>query len=310
MLNIRRILLPTDFSDCSNQALIHAVKLAQEHGAELHLLHAIVLYESDPENPTYVFPEASEFQRVLEESAGERMGALVRDSDLPDLVVRQVYRRDVSAASAIVEYAQEEDIDLIVMGTHGRRGVRKLLLGSVATEVARMAPCAVMTVRGEGGKAPPQPVRRVLAPVDFSEPAEEALAVACTMASTYGAELQLVHVLHEVLHPTFYDMGVTRISDLGEDILRNTESALRDLHTNVGGCHGTTATCFALEGHPASEIVQFSQDHGSDLIVMSTHGLTGVKHFLMGSTAEKVLAGAECPVLIVKATGRSLLSQG
>lgn len=300
MLNIRKILFPTDFSDCSKQALRHAVELAQEHESELHLMHAIVLHDDDPHNPAYHLPNPSKIRSLLEELATERMGAFVRDQEIPNLVVKQVHRRDVSPAPPIVEYAQNEDIDLIVMGTHGRRGVRKALLGSVTAEVIRLAPCSVLTVRGKGEQVSIHDMARVLVPVDFSDPGEKALAIACDMASTYGAELQLVHVLHEVLHPAFYNMGATRISDLQPDILRNAESALKELVEGIDSDRGARAECYALEGHPGREIIRFSIDHGSDLIVMATEGLTGIKHFLLGSTAERVMAGADCPVLVVK----------
>jgi nucleotide-binding universal stress UspA family protein len=307
MLNIRKILFPTDFSDCSKQALGHAVKLAQEHRSELHILHAIVLHEDDPHNSTHDHLDLSKIRGVLEELATKRLGALIHDSDIPDLVLKQVHRRDISAVPPIVDYVREEDVDLIVMGTHGRRGVRKLLLGSVANEVTRLAQCSVLTVRGKGDRAPVHDIDRVLVPVDFSEPGKEALAVACNVASTYGAELQLVHVVPEVLHPAFYNMGVTRINDLEKDAFQGVESALRELLARTGDCQGAPAECNVLEGHPGHEIVRFSRDRESDLIVMATHGLTGIKHLLMGSTTEKVLAGAECPVLVVKASGKSLL---
>ena len=310
MLNIKKILFPTDFSDCSKQALRHAIKIAQEHGSELHLLHAIVLHDDDPHDPAHHLPDPSRIRGILEELATERMTALVRDHDIPDLVVKQIHVRDVSPAPAIVRYAQEESIDLIVMGTHGRRGVRKLLLGSVAAEVVRLAPCSIMTVRGKGKRMGVHDISRILVPVDFSDPGRETLPIARTLASTYGAELQLVHVLSELLHPAFYNMGVTRISDLEHDILGRTESALRELLPETDDGHGAAwapAEVHALEGHPGHEIIRFSRDHDCDLIVMATHGFTGMKHLLLGSTAEKVLAGADCPVLVVKASGRSLL---
>jgi nucleotide-binding universal stress UspA family protein len=305
VLNIRKILFPTDFSDCSKHAFIHALRLAREHRSELHLLHVIVLYENDPENSTHAFPGASEIQEALEGLATDRMGEWVRDSASPDLVVHQAYRRDLSAAPAILGYALEEEIDLIVMGTHGRRRVRKLLLGSVAAEVTRLAPCSVMTVRGVGEEAPNETFRRILVPTDFSESGKGPLTIACDLASSYGAELQLIHVLSEAIYPAFYGMGAIRLGDLEGDILQATESSLEEMLAESTTCEGVPTGYFALEGHPGSEIVRFSRDQGSDLIVMATHGLTGIKHLLMGSTTEKVLASAECPVLIVKESGRS-----
>ena len=308
MLNIRRVLFPTDFSDFSKRAMSHAVKLAQDHRAELHMLHAIVLHEDDPHDPSHHFPDKSKIRELLEDLAMKRLDGLLRTSEIPDLVVTQVHRRGVSAAPPIVEYAREQDVDVIVMGTHGRRGVRKMIMGSVASEVVRYAPCAVMTVRGKGETAPSHDLRRILVPTDFSESAGYALSVACEVASLSGAKLDLVHVLPEILHPTFYTMGMTRIGGVGDGAFKGFESELGQLLDEAEGCLGVSAERHLLEGHPGREIVRFSRVSQGDLVVMATHGLTGIKHFLLGSTAEQVLAGAECPVLILKESGRPLLS--
>jgi nucleotide-binding universal stress UspA family protein len=307
MLNIRKVLFPTDFSECSNRALPQAVRIAQQYGSELHVLHAVVLYGDEEGSPNDLIPDRSAIERILEELALERLGTLVEEQNASTLVLKQVHRRGISAAPLIVEYAREEAIDLIVMGTHGRRGVRKLLLGSVATEVMRMAPCSVLTVRGRGDGVSSTNIRRILVPIDFSKPGEEALAVACEVASTYGAELQMVHILPEIPSPPFYDLGGFSSPGRQPGIVENTESALEDLLEERCASRGAPAGYHVLEGNPAATITRFAHDHNSDLIIMATHGLTGIMHFLMGSTTEKVLAGAECPVMVVKASGRSLL---
>jgi nucleotide-binding universal stress UspA family protein len=307
MLGIQKVLFPTDFSACSHQALLHAVRVARDHRAELHVMHAIVFQEDDPHDPAHHLPDPSKIRAILEEMAEERMGDLVRQGLLPDLVLKLVQRRDVSAAPPIVEYAQEEGIDLIVMGTHGRRGFRKWLLGSVTNEVVRFAPCAVLSVRGKGDPVPVQPIQRILVPVDFSQHGQGALEVACALASTYGAEIQLIHVLPDGLHPTFYTMGATKLSDLQPGILEKVEASLAELIGKAPPCGGVSYSTKTLEGHAGREIVRFSRDHETDLIVIATHGLSGFQHLLLGSTTERVMAGAECPVLVTKASGKSLL---
>ena len=307
MLYVRKVLFPTDFSPFSRDALSYAAHIAGKYGAELHILHVIVLHDDDPHDPARDFPDLSEVRSVLEELAKERMGSLIKEHDIPDLVLKLVHRRDISAAPPIVEYAREQDIDLVVMGTHGRRGVRKLLLGSVTNEVIRLAPCSVLTVRGKGETVPFGEITRIFVPVDFSEHGKQALAIACMMAATVGAELQLAHVLHDVPHPAFYTEGATVLHSWKADIRQRALSSLEEFHDQAGGCQGVSAGFLTLEGNPGHEIVRFSKDHGTDLIVMATHGLTGIKHFLLGGTAEKVIAGAECPVLVVNASGRSLL---
>ena len=307
MARTRKVLFPTDFSSCSKQALFHAVRFAREYRAELHVLHAIVLHEDDPHDPAHHFPDPERIRRILEELAEENMGSLVQGGAVPDVVLKLVQRRDISAAPPILEYAREEDVDLIVMGTHGRRGVRKWLLGSVANEVVRFAPCSVLTVRCKGDPVPVEPVNRILVPVDFSEYGREALRVACNIASTMGAAIQLLHVLSDGLVPPLYDLGALRLSDLQAGISNRVETSLQEQLAQVPNCEGITSSWAILEGHPGREIVEFSRDQGVDLIVIATHGLSGFKHFLLGSTTEKVIAGAECPVLVTKISGKSML---
>jgi nucleotide-binding universal stress UspA family protein len=205
----------------------------------------------------------------------------------------------VSAAPSIVDYATETGIDLIVMGTHGRRGVRHLLVGSVTEEVVRLAPCAVLSVRMQTDPKPLSAVRNVLAPVDFSEHSRDALGVARDVAGSYGARLQLFHVWEDVLHPAFYNMGAMSIKDLQPDIEDRTIGALQELLAETPG-PAVETDFHTTEGHAAREIVDFAVENATDLIVIATHGLTGVEHFLLGSVAEKVVRRAPCPVLVVK----------
>ena len=310
MLRIERILVPTDFSDYSDPALSHGIKLALEHSAELHLFHAIVLFEEDLVKMDHAIPDSSRLRKALAEIARKRMGALVRDHGLPNLVCIQVQRRGISAAPPIVEYAQEVDIDLIVMGTHGRRGLRKMFLGSVAAEVIRSAPCSVLTIRGKGKRTEVHDPKRILVPVDFSDQGRGALRVATSLARTYQAKIQLLHVLGEVLHPAFYNMGAIRLSDLQPEIKEKARSHMEGYLSEVAEEPDPLATCHVQEGHAAREIVRFSQKQESDLIVMATHGHTDKRHFLIGGTAEKVISGAECPVLAINPTGRELENSG
>lgn len=299
MIRIQKILFPTDFSPSASQALNHAVYLAQKYRAELHMLHVIVLHQDDPYNPEHHFPDLESIHARVRELAAQQMTASVEQQEMADLVIKRTQRREVSAAPAIVEYAEEQDIDLIVMGTHGRRGVRHLLVGSVTEEVVRMAPCAVLSVRSKGEPRPLSEIRHVLAPVDFSEDSQEALRVARNVAANYEADLQVLHVWENVVHPAFYNMGAMSIKDIQPDIEERTMKAMRDLYTATEG-RNVRVEYFAVEGHAAREIVHFAEEHESDIIVISTHGLTGMNHFLLGSVSEKVVRRAPCPVLVVK----------
>lgn len=306
MIRIQKILLPTDFSASADQALAHALYLAHKYDAELHMLHVIVLHEDDPHNPAHHFPDRELIHQKLQQLARDHMSASFQAQDVEDLVIHQVQRREISAAPAIVAYAEEEDVDLIIMGTHGRRGIRHLLVGSVTEEVVRTAPCAVLSVRGTGAPRPLSATQHVLAPIDFSKSSQEALLVARNVAANYEADLQLLHVIEETLHPAFYNMGVMSIRDLQPDIEERTRKALEQAFARTQGREVRTEY-FTVEGHAAREIVRFADEHDTDIIVIATHGLTGVEHFMLGSVTEKIVRRAPCPVLVIK-TKKSLVA--
>lgn len=153
MIQVKTILFPTDFSRRANRALTLALHLAKKYKAELHMLHALVLWDDDPHNPAYHFPNKEELQTRLKEAAADRMTSDLEESDVEGLVIKQVHERGMTPAETIVRYAGENDIDLIVIGTHRRRRIGHLF-GSVVEEVVRLAPCSVLTIRQEEEEAP------------------------------------------------------------------------------------------------------------------------------------------------------------
>lgn len=306
MLQIKKILYPTDFSRCAQQALDHALYLAEQYNAELHMLHAIVLHEEDPHNPAHHFPNVEDVHKRLKELAHERMSEAVEPHAKDGLNVKLVQERGISSASVILDYAKEQGVDLVVMGTHGRRGLGHLFLGSVAEEVVRLAGCPVLTIRERKEPMPVEAIERLLVPLDFSEHARAALRHAREIAATYGARLQLLHVVEETVHPAFYVTGETSIFKLIPDIREKSEAAMKNMFNEVGGAE-VEFDLHVVEGRAARDIVKFAGKNGADLIVIATHGLTGIEHLLLGSVTEKVVRQAPCPVFTVKSFGKSLV---
>ena len=307
MIQLQKILYPTDFSRCAEQALPYAILLAREFHAELHMLHAVVLFAEDPYNPAYHFPDKEELFQKLNQLATERMAKLLEGVDTDDLSIKQVKRRGISAAEVILEYAIEEDINLIVMGTHGRRGLKRILLGSVAEEVLRKAPCPVLTVREQAEPRPANEIIHILVPIDFSSYSQIALIHARELAHRFGAKLQLLHVIEDTeIHPAFYNAGVFSIRDLRPTIEEETKELLQRFYTTVPGPE-VPVEYHVIYGRATQEIPEFARQHNSDLIVMSTHGLTGLEAILIGSVTEKVVRYAPCPVLTLKAFGKTLI---
>jgi nucleotide-binding universal stress UspA family protein len=306
MLNINKVLFPTDFSPCADQALVHASYLAGKYLADFHMLHAIVLHEDDPHNPAHHFDNIADVHDKLVASARERMASLMKEYAVEGITTRQIQLRGIAPAPVILEYARESDIDLIVMGTHGRRGLGHFLLGSVAEEVVRLASCPVLTIREEENPRPIEAVENILVPLDFSDHARNALRHALEMAETYGAGLQLLHVVEDNLHPYYAMAGTNSILELQPDIKEKSKEAMEKILEETKK-KDIKADLHVVVGHPAREIISFADDHETDLIVIATHGLTGIEHLLMGSVTEKVVRMSQCPVFTVKSFGKLLL---
>ncbi len=296
MFRIDRIVVPTDLSTGARRALDYAVDLASRNGAVLHLLHVEVLHGE-------ILPHS---QAALEDWVGDIDGRVRIETHVV---------RAVAAAPSILEFAEETQAGLIVMGTHGRRGVSRVLLGSVATEVVQHARCAVLTVRekemepegDEPAVSAVLPPKRILVPLDFSASSRRALEAAKVIGAAFDAELLLLHVVEDRFHPAFYGPGMMSIYDVDPEI---ESKAKKHLETMVAETEGPEVafTVEASPGNPTREIVAWARRAGCDLIVISTHGLTGLDHFFLGSVAERVVRLAHCPVFTTKVMARTLVA--
>jgi nucleotide-binding universal stress UspA family protein len=146
MIALKNVLVATDFSEPSDAALAYGRELARAFGSTLHVLHVVENLAARAAADAYpmMLPE---MQREIEDAAWKRLEAMLTSADRKNLGATPAVRTGMSPAAGIVEYAREKQIDLIVMGTHGRGAVAHLLMGSVAERVVRTAPCPVLTVR-------------------------------------------------------------------------------------------------------------------------------------------------------------------
>lgn len=280
----RRILYPTDLSSSAEHAYGYAVQLAGALDAELHVLHVVI----------------PDLEDLVEEARHERL----TPSDPPAGVsVVTAIRAGESASGEILAYAEAEGVDLIVMGTRGRTGLGRLLLGSVAEIVVRESTCPVITVPT---RAPSMATQRVLAAIDFSDYSRTTLAHAAAMAELFDAPLDVIHVLQEVVVPSAYGPEIGPI--VTPALEQRTASALAAMVREIVPPE-IESTSTVVVGYPATEILRFAEEQECGLIVLATHGLSGLQHFLIGSVTEKVVRKASCPVLTVRSFGSSLVSQ-
>ena len=307
MLNVGTILYPTDFSDTAKQALNHALFLAEQFEAELHMLHAVVLHEYDPRATERRFPEPSDILQNLFAIADSEMSQIIEANNAKTFTLKEAKVKGFSAGQVIREYAQEHDIDLIVMGTHGRRGPARMFLGSVTEEVIRQADCPVLTLRRREQAPTGEAIEKILVPIDFSDHSRSALSYAREIAALYGSSLQLVHVIEEPVYPYFYaPAGGFSMAQQLDDLREKTDAALDKMLQEAKGPEVPYEN-FVVTGRPAIEITRLAEEQASDMIVIATHGLTGLERLLVGSTAEQVVRLASCPVFSVKSFGKSLI---
>lgn len=298
MLAIDRVLYPTDLSEGAQRAFAYAASLAHWHEAELHMFNVVGRHQYNFEELRDEFPiDADTLDRWVKDAGISQFTA-------NDLDTVQVQEEGAVPGKNILSYADDNTIDLIVMGTHGRRGVDRMLLGSVAEEVVRQASCPVCTVRHALETAPSEAVRRVMVPIDFSEASVHALKHGRELALTYGAEIVALHAIEEVVLPMAYGMAPKQVD--AEAVRPNVEKALADLLAEHVGVEHARAEIRV--GYPPQEILDAITDESIDWVVMGTHGRQGLNRLLMGSVAERIVRHASCPVLTLQENSRSIVA--
>ncbi len=306
MIKINKILFPTDFSICSDQALEHAMYLADKYKAELHVINVMILFDKYSYLDSKDLPEADEINNRVDKKFNEQLNKFNEKYVLDEMKIIKTQVRGISEAPAILEYASDNDVDLIIMGTHGRRGVKHMFLGSVAEEVVRHAVRPVFTIRELETHKPPAKYNNILAPIDFSDNSKKTIQYVREIAKNYDAKIQLLHVIEDDI-PAIYSLaGKTSIFDIDPKIEEKTKIKMEEFYQDISGANDNYEI-HTMVGHPAQSIINFSKTNNSDLIVIATHGLRGLDHFLLGSVTEKVVRRSSIPVFTVKAFGKSLI---
>ena len=303
MIHMQKILFPTDFSDTTSAALGHALMLADRFHAELIMLHAAPAHEK-PQDIRFpeIYPAADELQETLEDQLVQIFGV----EPAHKLRLQRVVHQNNNPTQEICAFAETQQIDLIIMGTHGRSGLSHLFAGSVAEEVVRKANCPVMTVRAGKKAAEVSPYFDILVPIDFSLHSQKALRYGRTLALLFDATLHLLHVLDKPILPSHYGLGEDSLMQLHPEAPhRSREEMLRLLEQ--WGSVRVKHQIHLREGRAYHEIVDFAAKQQVDLLVMGTHGLSGLEHFLLGGTTEKVMRHVSCPVLAVKMQERDFV---
>ena len=297
--SILKILAPTDFSGESRSGVRYGVALAETLGAAVTLVHVI-------EPPSWL----SGVALVMLVRGDSEVMALAR-KNLETLAKRKV-KGDVAVTSyvrtgkpfhEITTAARVHGADLIVIATHGYTGAKRVLLGSTAEQVVRHAACPVLTVpagatRRGTGKPPPFKIKKILVPIDFSNLSKDALPWATFLAAKFDAEIILLHAVEKF--PVDYLLGRELMNHTIVPLMKQAEADLERMAVSLSKSTKVSVSAVVRDGTPFEEICHAVKLLGADLIALTTHGYTGLKHVWLGSTAERVVRHAHCPVLVVR----------
>lgn len=296
MLNLRRILCPLDLSDASATIYGYATALASRYRASLTVLELV--WVGLP--ITEVSGSAAVLTPAEVQDYSADLDRFVTEHTPQDVDVRTVFR-EAPIVSGILEEAKAGPSDLIVIGTHGRGGFERLVLGSIAEKVVRLSPCPVLIVpmQARGAAAEGPSFRTIVCALDFSPASLVGLRHALSLAQAAGTRLILVHVLDwPPDRPVAPGLGpeVAAVRRSTEDAARRElRAAVTDEAREWCDCREEVAV-----GRPYEEILRIATEHEADLIVLGIHGRTIVERALFGSTATQVVRRSPCPVLTVR----------
>jgi nucleotide-binding universal stress UspA family protein len=292
MVRFQKILCPVDFFKPSTHAFNYALKLAANYGAGVHALHVVAPVIPAAYGAPFSVEELTtglekESERLLKklksgaEKSGVSVTTEVRMGDI-DLEIRHA--------------VESQKADLVVMGTHGRRGFERLVMGSVAERMIRHCPVPLITVGpGRKGAAPPD-IRRILITTDFSEGTRNAMDYGLSIAQECQAKVTLLHVIH--------DLAADPTAKHHEELFRNIQIEMQKLipEDALNWCEVETRI---EAGLPYQVISEFVQSGKFDLLVMNIHGKNMLDRVLVGSTAERTVRAASetCPILLIPPLG-------
>lgn len=269
-----------------------AVRLAADHDAELVVAHAWHMSLTSLAGAGETLFPVDMIRRMVED---EERGLAAASSEAVKLGARRVSSRLLTGVpwDQIVEtLSGDAAFDLVVMGTHGRSGIGRVLLGSVTEKVVRHAPCSVLAVRPRGETTA---FMRILCPVDFSDDSRRAVKRAAELAAPSGAGITLLHVIEP---PVTYT-GEPPVSDFLGSIEKQSTQLLVEWASDLKSKIATPVATEIRIGSAGAQTLAVLHKHPElDLVVLGSHGRTGIRRALLGSVAEKIVRHAACAVLV------------
>jgi nucleotide-binding universal stress UspA family protein len=297
-----KLLIPLDGSRTAEKVLPYARFLAAKFKVPVELLAVIDIADI----ASHVASEKARFLDTIIEDGVQHSTSYLRGiaTTFPGVDVRCMVEKG-KAEDTIIEQAAADKTMLVTMATHGRSGVNRFLLGSVAEKVLRGTVNPFLLVRaGDEAKSEGETtVRSVVVPLDGSELAEKVLPIVADMAKKLDLEVELFRAYHIPYNVYAGDEGfnAANYDELLTSVREEAKAYLDKKAAELGRLGASKVTCVTKEGFAADEIIAFGRKTADNLIAMSSHGRSGVKRWVLGSVAETVVRHSGDPVLIVRA---------
>ena len=283
------IVVGYDESESSKAALKEASLRVKDRNGKLYLVHAVYFDQEE----FVILP--SQMEKRFE------MGTHVCRQAKQDLQAQFGLNGNIESfvcegepPEVLIDIAQGKKADLIALGTYGRKGLKRLLMGSVTSQVILNAPCDVLVVKRPCNECTGS-YRSLLVPYDGSEFSKKALSRAASMAKADGGQVTVLYVI-----PRYEEMMEFYRSDSIKKSLHAEAEKILGEATKIAAALGISIRTEVREGHASDEIVAVAQKLENDLIAMGTYGWKGVNNAMMGSTTNRVISHASCPILVVK----------
>lgn len=300
MVQFTNILCPTDLSELSVRPLTYAATLARWYGARLTILHVTPTFEPISVRPAaldgavqFVYPPSrdeilDELRRAVDSAGGGSVDVSL-EADAGD------------PSRTIVDHALRIPADLVVMGTHGRSGFERLMIGSIAEKVLRKASCPVLMVPPHVTAALPAEVRfkNILCPMDFSPSALQAFGFALDLARQADGSVTVLHVIEWLAEEEPRENAHFNVPEYRQHLIADARDRMQALTAEEARTWSAIQNVVLL-GRPHREILRVAHESTADLIVMGAQGRGGLGLTLFGSTTQQVVRAAQSPVLTVR----------
>ena len=296
-MQFKNILCATDFSDFSNRTVNYGIALANEFDSKLFVCHVIDLSSVAIYGEFQLDPVGLQ-DRIMND-AHEQLQELIGGQQIDWEPLISVGH----AADEISRIVEEQDMDLVISATRGRSGLKRLILGSVTERLMRTLSCPLLVVQGPDkafAASDDQEVnmKSILIGCDFSPDSEVAFEHGLSLAQEFQSELHLAHVVETSIYQQLHKTESPVEEELQQEIQARLIKKLQDMVPEEARnwCKPQTSL---LGGHPYEELVKYAEKNNIDMIVLGTRGHGLVKSLLIGSTTDRVVRNAPCPVLSV-----------